>query len=152
MFIFFFLSVFISCYFILHDTYYRHIVFFFFFKQKTAYEMRISDWSSDVCSSDLDARAAGDVAVLADLRAGADGGPGVDHRARADVRADVEERRHQHHVLADEAAAARDHARHHAHTELAERGLVEDRKSVVSGKGVSVRVDLGGRRTLKKNK
>src|SRR3546814_18725524 len=31
-------------------------VFFFFFKQKTAYEMRISDWSSDVCSSDLPAR------------------------------------------------------------------------------------------------
>src|SRR3546814_4709662 len=29
---------------------------FFFFKQKTAYEMRISDWSSDVCSSDLDYR------------------------------------------------------------------------------------------------
>src|SRR3546814_7019467 len=29
--------------------------FFFFFKQKTAYEMRISDWSSDVCSSDLEA-------------------------------------------------------------------------------------------------
>src|SRR3546814_5430710 len=29
--------------------------FFFFFKQKTAYEMRISDWSSDVCSSDLKA-------------------------------------------------------------------------------------------------
>src|SRR3546814_7132279 len=27
--------------------------YFFFFKQKTAYEMRISDWSSDVCSSDL---------------------------------------------------------------------------------------------------
>src|SRR3546814_3886504 len=30
----------------------------FFFKQKTAYEMRISDWSSDVCSSDLDRAAA----------------------------------------------------------------------------------------------
>src|SRR3546814_13792442 len=29
------------------------VVCFFFFKQKTAYEMRISDWSSDVCSSDL---------------------------------------------------------------------------------------------------
>src|SRR3546814_1543605 len=29
------------------------VVVFFFFKQKTAYEMRISDWSSDVCSSDL---------------------------------------------------------------------------------------------------
>src|SRR3546814_368107 len=32
--------------------------FFFFFKQKTAYEMRISDWSSDVCSSDLQGLAA----------------------------------------------------------------------------------------------
>src|SRR3546814_17894335 len=32
------------------------VVFFFFFKQKTAYEMRISDWSSDVCSSDLHMR------------------------------------------------------------------------------------------------
>src|SRR3546814_7066777 len=52
---------------------------FFFFKQKTAYEMRISDWSSDVCSSDLralvqplrqrrqDQRAPGD-AQVADLR------------------------------------------------------------------------------------
>src|SRR3546814_12795997 len=29
------------------------VIVFFFFKQKTAYEMRISDWSSDVCSSDL---------------------------------------------------------------------------------------------------
>src|SRR3546814_5053457 len=36
-------------------SYYQFIVYtsFFFFKQKTAYEMRISDWSSDVCSSDL---------------------------------------------------------------------------------------------------
>src|SRR3546814_6999434 len=32
------------------------LCFFFFFKQKTAYEMRISDWSSDVCSSDLEDR------------------------------------------------------------------------------------------------
>src|SRR3546814_6362832 len=38
----------------------------FFFKQKTAYEMRISDWSSDVCSSDLrGARSQRHVAVLA---------------------------------------------------------------------------------------
>src|SRR3546814_10907904 len=29
------------------------VFFFFFFKQRTAYEVRISDWSSDVCSSDL---------------------------------------------------------------------------------------------------
>src|SRR3546814_18991236 len=34
------------------------LILFFFFKQKTAYEMRISDWSSDVCSSDLPACAA----------------------------------------------------------------------------------------------
>src|SRR3546814_10236167 len=34
-------------------------VLFFFFKQKTAYEVRISDWSSDVCSSDLPLRRAG---------------------------------------------------------------------------------------------
>src|SRR3546814_5283641 len=43
---------------------------FFFFKQKTAYEMRISDWSSDVCSSDLaEGRgfcAGGDIRLLAD--------------------------------------------------------------------------------------
>src|SRR3546814_2817002 len=32
---------------------YEFLFSFFFFKQKTAYEMRISDWSSDVCSSDL---------------------------------------------------------------------------------------------------
>src|SRR3546814_4486938 len=34
-----------------------HSLLFFFFKQKTAYDMLISDWSSDVCSSDLPARA-----------------------------------------------------------------------------------------------
>src|SRR3546814_2517634 len=37
------------------------IIMFFFFKQKTAYEMRISDWSSDVCSSDLDKHSTGGV-------------------------------------------------------------------------------------------
>src|SRR3546814_2747253 len=38
----------------------HYISFSFFFKQKTAYEMRISDWSSDVCSSDLCRKTAGD--------------------------------------------------------------------------------------------
>src|SRR3546814_9425263 len=37
---------------------------FFFFKQKTAYEMRISDWSSDVCSSDLEITLLGAVNIL----------------------------------------------------------------------------------------
>src|SRR3546814_1989108 len=36
-----------------------YVLLFFFFKQKTAYEMRISDWSSDVCSSDLTLEAQG---------------------------------------------------------------------------------------------
>src|SRR3546814_17933485 len=44
------------------------VCYFFFFKQKTAYEMRISDWSSDVCSSDLTK------CSLEDLDAAADGG------------------------------------------------------------------------------
>src|SRR3546814_3956764 len=56
------------------------MIFFFFFKQKTAYEMRISDWSSDVCSSDLsqdpgradDGR--GEAAVRCDPLAQAPGG------------------------------------------------------------------------------
>src|SRR3546814_9318425 len=38
---------------------------FFFFKQKTAYEMRISDWRSDVCSSDLAAAEAGQRRIAA---------------------------------------------------------------------------------------
>src|SRR3546814_2873841 len=38
----------------------------FFFKQKTAYEMRISDWSSDVCSSDLAGRDAAAIILDAD--------------------------------------------------------------------------------------
>ena len=41
----------------------RCIGFFFFFKQKTAYEIGTGDWSSDVCSSDLDLAAASDVTV-----------------------------------------------------------------------------------------
>src|SRR3546814_7166425 len=36
---------------------------FFFFKQKTAYEMRISDWSSDVCSSDLHGGTGGSISM-----------------------------------------------------------------------------------------
>src|SRR3546814_8554628 len=52
---------------ITYDTY-----FFFFFKQKTAYELRISDWSSDVCSSDLVERVLAEVGLAghADQEAG----------------------------------------------------------------------------------
>src|SRR3546814_8667818 len=43
-------------------------ILLFFFKQKTAYEMRISDWSSDVCSSDLAATGHGDVRAFLEWR------------------------------------------------------------------------------------
>src|SRR3546814_6904612 len=49
----------------------------FFFKQKTAYEMRISDWSSDVCSSDLDG-----IATV-----GVDAGPGAGVSGKGDAAA-----------------------------------------------------------------
>src|SRR3546814_1075462 len=76
-------------------------VYFFFFKQKTAYEMRISDWSSDVCSSDLfDALDA----VIARIRAqtvaadiNREGGTAIalelDLAAEASIQARSEERR-----------------------------------------------------------
>src|SRR3546814_2449073 len=79
-------------------------LFFFVFKQKAAYDMRISDWSSDVCSSDLRGRPL----VLA--------AAGRPRRLRVD---------------AGDVVAG-----------------VEGRKSVVEGESVSVRVDLGGRRTI----
>src|SRR3546814_5213732 len=70
------------CVFILHLFFF--ILRFFLFKQKTAYEMRISDWSSDVCSSDLaqvnsvqapELRLAGSLAPA--LRARLNGMPGM---------------------------------------------------------------------------
>src|SRR3546814_10957272 len=87
---------------------------FFFFEQKTAYDMRISDWSSDVCSSDLPHAHVGD-----------------DHGGGAHPR------RH------GRAAQAHDPLRLGGgrRTGVAR----QDRKSVVKGKSVSVRVDLGGR-------
>src|SRR3546814_5894456 len=59
------------------------VSFFFFFKQKTAYEMRISDWSSDVCSSDLTydfpfgLTVGGGVRYGGQMRRGTDGAPGT---------------------------------------------------------------------------
>src|SRR3546814_10725353 len=55
------------------------LVFYFFFKQKTAYEVRISDWSSDVCSSDLLGAGELDV-VLQHGLAGAGAGEADDQR------------------------------------------------------------------------
>src|SRR3546814_5446823 len=90
----------------------------FFFKQKTAYEMRISDWSSDVCSADL---------ILTWVEGG--------------VRMFRVDNPHTKPV-AFWAWLIREVQSHHPDV---------DRKSVVSGQSVSVRVDLGGRRIIKKN-
>ena len=70
-----------------------------------------------------DADAAGQVHVLADLRARADGRPRVDHRAFVDIGADVDERRHQHDVARDEGAAPRDGRRDDAHAGRREVGV-----------------------------
>src|SRR3546814_12349665 len=117
---------------------------FFFFKQKTAYEMRISDWSSDVCSSDLLAQAhrrahqlAADVDFgVANLFAQRDR-PALVLVAAIGLDAGVKQ-------IADRLQ----HRIRKGHVQLA----AADRKSVVKGKSVSVRVALGGRRIMKKNK
>src|SRR3546814_11630051 len=67
---------------------------FFFFKQKTAYEMRISDWSSDVCSSDLRLEGAGGrlgqgPALLRGALVEGDHGQGAEGGGRAQDRAHV---------------------------------------------------------------
>src|SRR3546814_20728525 len=110
-----------------------HLVFFF--KQKTAYEMRIRDWSSDVCSSDLRAIA--------------------DHHEQQEGE---ESTRQQHRAQPEqlEAAfggvAARDAFLHHRAFPVGGGGVSIDRQSVVWGTSVSVRLDLGGRLILKKKR
>src|SRR3546814_16547799 len=95
--------------------------------QKTAYDMRISDWSSDVCSSDLDP-----ARELPGRRA-----PGQ-ARARARARAACCPR-----------AGRRPRTRAWA-WRSGRTPKCRDRESVVSGKSVSVRVDVGGLRIIKK--
>src|SRR3546814_19128802 len=91
--------------------------------------MRISDWSSDVCSSDLGARQPA-LRQLERKRRRALGG-----RTRRQCRG----------ISAQAAARSR-----YLHGRRRCPAFGRDRKSVVSGKSVSVRVDLGGRRIIKK--
>src|SRR3546814_16450862 len=103
--------------------------------------MRISDWSSDVCSSDLAfGRQIGAVALQAGLA--------VHDLCLA--RIGIADRPHQH--LAE---PGRDWSHRRLDTGgklVAERIETLDRKSVVEGKSVDIRVDLGGRRIIKKKK
>src|SRR3546814_17040429 len=100
------------------------VCYFFFFKQKTAYEMRISDWSSDVCSSDLHQPTCK-----------------PEHRAATD--------QHEHDDIQSRQTSHRGALVAPEHQVTARAGKL-DRKSVVVGKRVSVRVDLGGSRIIKK--
>src|SRR3546814_18478419 len=110
---------------------------FFFFKQKTAYEMRISDWSPDVCSSDLIEKAGLPHEVQRiDLVGEEVGQHGSDARGRG--------------LLVVEAVVAVDHQPLGRRPGLRRR--IEDRKRVGSGKSVSVREDLGGRSIIKNTK
>src|SRR3546814_12640159 len=118
---------------------------FFFFKQKTAYEMRISDWSSDVCSSDL-CRTARDCSRCARAVDSGHWRISCDHGVRARG-----QRQNNGHALLGRRIAkdrpasvmARGTCGHFGHAIL-------DRKSVVEGKSGSVRVDPGGGRIIKK--
>src|SRR3546814_12127855 len=110
---------------------------FFVFKQKTAYELRISDWSSDVCSSDL-------------------GGPcpgrsGRGSCARGRLRATAVGCGSTAAGTTAAAAAAAAHGWAGVRRSSC-RGRRRDRKSVVEGKSVSVRVAPGGRRIIKTKK
>src|SRR3546814_18545647 len=100
--------------------------------------MRISDWSSDVCSSDLGALPHRRTAP------GRGGGPAASGQG-------AELQQHQRHLARrDRQRPAR---RAHAGGRRARRRCAAgDRKSVVDGKSVAGRVDLGGRRILKKTK
>src|SRR3546814_11412196 len=106
--------------------------------------MRISDWSSDVCSSDLAAELRhAEIGTLADhLRAQP---LRVDAQRVVGPVADVEMAfRRGLHVGA--------YAAEPQQLDFRLQQALEDRKSVVEGKSVSVRVDLGGRRIIKTNK
>src|SRR3546814_20895503 len=107
--------------------------------------MRISDWSSDVCSSDLPQPQA----PLHHVHPPAGGRTeALDERQARDERRAAALREGLHHLYA--------HRLHRAVDPGGEGGPraggLPDRKSVVSGKSVSVRVDLGDRRIIKKKK
>src|SRR3546814_5790213 len=86
------------------------LILFFFFKQKTAYEMRISDWGSDVCSSDLLRRKAADRLGQIDIGSAVAGDRGTHGGQHAEGVVVVEFRERRHHDAAElqaEEAAAR---------------------------------------------
>src|SRR3546814_14304531 len=124
----------------------------FFFKQKTAYELRISDWSSDVCSSDLAAERRDYVRAQQDVGVEAFAAQVEEAVFQADILGIFLFARDRHRQF-DRRRLDRDVARAHFDRARGQVGIGRlDRKSVVAGRSVSVRVDLGGGRSLKKKK
>src|SRR3546814_19878507 len=113
---------------------------FFFFKQKTAYEMRISDWSSDVCSSDLPGREGQRQDQVGQHQPGE---AVVEPEPPDQLEHAGEHRDLREHGDAQDGQQSR---------RTAAKGNAADRKSVVSGTSVSVRVCLGGRLIIKNKK
>src|SRR3546814_13499640 len=116
------------------------LVCLFFFKQKTAYEMRISDWSSDVCSSDLLCDVKPHVLRYWETEFGNLNPVKRRGNRRYYQRHDVLMIRQIRALLYEEGYTIGG----------ARQRLEGDRKSVASGRRVSVRVDLGWRRTITK--
>src|SRR3546814_18203427 len=122
----------------------------FFFKQKTAYEVRISDWSSDVCSSDLldsqERRRTGAHPPPVAQQSLWPRGTGLRRQGRPS-RLDDRDRP----ALAEESAdrGRRGRAVGGRRLRLCGRGRSEERRV---GKEWVVRVNLGGRRSIKKTK
>src|SRR3546814_5292211 len=86
-----------------------YCLFVFFFKQKTAYEMRISDWSSDVCSSDLESVMSTREAAIEAVEAYFDSGGFRDElAARVAVPSSSREEEHRPDLLAYQERLMRD--------------------------------------------
>src|SRR3546814_12449403 len=124
---------------------------FFFFKQNTSYDLRIRDWSSDVSSSDRGRRPQPSLPLTRQGR------PCRDRPRRQRPSRQRPRRQHRREPLPPLAgplgAGALRTGRSRPLVRLDARRRGErrlDRKSVVEGKSVSVRVDLGGRRIIKK--
>src|SRR3546814_15007041 len=153
----------------------RFVCVVFFVEQKTAYELRISDWSSDVCSSDLksvwndyaeantykseeaqakrrfvaDFAAATKPGLLIDLgcNTGAYSEAALEGGARRVIGFDFDQ------GALDQAFARAEQNKLEflpLHLDAANPSPDQDRKSAVAGKGVYVRVDHGGSPTIKK--
>src|SRR3546814_15680638 len=142
------------------------LVFFFVCTQKTAYEMRISDWSSDVCSSDL--RRGGRANSPAERRRLCLGGrPCASRRPFGPPQHEAywivsvgKPRPEEARRVVSKGGFSGPWNRRTGFSELWAascsdarcRTYAPDRKSVVEGQSVTVRVDLGGRRVMKKHK